>query len=286
MDRLKRTQFWGMDENDDRLIVEIIEGQKTATACPADEYDLPDGEYEDGGFEVGDIVEVYDLKKRRRCLIKITEVYSTTFGNIPEKLWKGEGNISAEEFQADHRFCWSEYKINDDFEMMINHFELLKTFPLLRIATAQDAGSIGDVYLSSRKALMPFAPLVHSDEEVRNWIKHTLIPSEKVLVAEIGKAIVGMCAFSQTETVGWIDHLYLKPERVHNGIGSALLAEALKHLTLPVRLYTFQENELARRFYEQRGFVAIAWGDGSENEEGVPDVLYELKPDSGKIHFT
>jgi len=127
MNRLKRTQFWGVDENDDRLIKQIIAGRKTATACPAAEYFLPDGAYEDGGFGVGDRVEVYDLKKQLRCVIKITEVYTATFASIPEKLWRGEGNKSADEFRQDHRSCWSHLTLTADFEMIINHFGLVKT---------------------------------------------------------------------------------------------------------------------------------------------------------------
>lgn len=126
MARLKRTQFWGKDENDDGLVVQILEGKKTASACPAEEYHLADGEYEDGGFEEGDLVEVYDLRKRFRCLIRITEVYATTFGCFPDKLWKGEGNKSAEQFRIDHRSCWSDHQIDNEFEMMIHHFELVR----------------------------------------------------------------------------------------------------------------------------------------------------------------
>lgn len=63
MNRLKNTQYLDKDENDDRLIKQIITGHKTATACPAEKYYLPGGEYEDGGFEVGDKIEVYDLTK-------------------------------------------------------------------------------------------------------------------------------------------------------------------------------------------------------------------------------
>ena len=34
----------------------------------------------------------------------------------------------------------------------------------------------------------------------------------------------------------------------------------------------------ARHFYEARGFEAIAFGDGSHNEERCPDILYEWRP--------
>lgn len=120
MKRLKRTQFWGRDEDDDRLILQILDGTKTATACPACEYFESDGEFEDGGYEVGDIVEVYDLRGRFRCLIKITEYYTTEFGSIPEKLWRGEGNTSEEEFREDHIFCWPEHEVTDDFQIAVN----------------------------------------------------------------------------------------------------------------------------------------------------------------------
>lgn len=127
MARLKRTQFWGEDENDDRLIRQILAGKKTATACPASIYFEPDGEYEDGGFEVGDLVEVYDLKGNLRCIIRITEYYNTDFGSIPEKLWRGECNSSAEEFQKDHIYCWPEYNVTSEFKIAVNHFELIET---------------------------------------------------------------------------------------------------------------------------------------------------------------
>ena len=41
------------------------------------------------------------------------------------------------------------------------------------------------------------------------------------------------------------------------------------------RLHTFTRNEGARRFYKRHGFVAVAFGEGSSNEEREPDVRYE-----------
>jgi hypothetical protein len=50
-----------------------------------------------------------------------------------------------------------------------------------------------------------------------------------------------------------------------------------------MRLYAFQRNTRARSFYERRGFVAVAFGDGSGNEEGEPDVLYQWTPALGPL---
>ena len=66
------------------------------------------------------------------------------------------------------------------------------------------------------------------------------------------------------------------PALVNQGIGTSLLAQALRTLALPIRLYTFQANAGARRFYERHGFIPIEFTDGQGNEEHCPDVLYEL----------
>ena len=126
MTRLKRMQFPGRTPDDDSLVVEILDGEKTATVCKADEYHLPEGEYDDGGWQIGDLVEVYDLKGRLRCMIRITDVYRVHFGEIPEKLWKGEACRSAEHFREAHRIWWPYYHLTDDFEMMATHFELIE----------------------------------------------------------------------------------------------------------------------------------------------------------------
>lgn len=146
----------------------------------------------------------------------------------------------------------------------------------LRAATANDSTAAADVLLASRKALLPYAPLAHDDAHVHRWVRDVLIPSGGVTVALAGDAIVGVLATSREAGVGWIDQLYLAPDQVGNGIGALLLAHALKNLPLPVRLYTFQANQGARRFYERHGFKAIAFSDGRGNEERCPDVLYEL----------
>ena len=149
-----------------------------------------------------------------------------------------------------------------------------------RKAELNDAAEVASVYLQSRKTFVPFAPLAHSDDEVKGWIVNTLIPNGDVEIALIENEIVGMCGRSCRDPISWIDHLYLKPGFEGRGIGSQLLERALAKLDRPVHLYTFQENRGACRFYERFGFVAIEYGDGSDNEEGVPDVLYALRPNT------
>lgn len=148
----------------------------------------------------------------------------------------------------------------------------------LRAATPDDADALAEVYLRSRKELVACAPLIHSDASVREWIRTRLIPAGQTTVAVVGDEVVGLMAVSTRDGYGFIDQLYLHPEWVGCGVGTRLLERARHALPPPLRLYTFQCNERARRFYESRGFEAIAFGEGSGNEEQCPDVLYEWRP--------
>lgn len=126
MHRLKRAQFWGRTPDDDHLLQQVLDGTKTAAAELAKNWNVSNGEYDDGGCVPGEIVEVYDGRGRLRCHIRITEVYETTFGTIPERLWRGECCASAEDFQRGHRRCWSDEILTDDTCIVGCHFELVK----------------------------------------------------------------------------------------------------------------------------------------------------------------
>ena len=146
----------------------------------------------------------------------------------------------------------------------------------LRAAITEDAPHVAEVLLRSRKAFLPYASLAHTDAEVHQWVREVLIPAGGVTVACAGPSIVGVLAVEREDGISWLNQLYLAPSHVGRGLGTRLLGHALQSLSLPVRLYTFQANVRARRFYERHGFKAIAFTDGGANEEHCPDVLYEL----------
>ena len=147
-----------------------------------------------------------------------------------------------------------------------------------RAATLDDAETVAEVYLRSRKELVACAPLAHSDANVRDWVRRRLIPSGRTTVAVVDGLIVGLLAISQDDQCGWIDQLYLLPAWIGRGLGAQLLEIARSELPPPIRLYSFQCNDRARRFYERRGFTVVRFSDGSGNEEKCPDVLYEWRP--------
>jgi GNAT superfamily N-acetyltransferase len=126
------------------------------------------------------------------------------------------------------------------------------------------------VFLDSFHATYAF-PLAHTDDEVRGWVRDRLIPTLETWVVVDGERVVAL----MTLAPGWIEQLYVAPDRLGEGFGGRLVTLAKERQPAGLTLWTFQVNARARRFYERNGFVAVELGDGSTNEEGQPDVRYE-----------
>jgi GNAT superfamily N-acetyltransferase len=147
---------------------------------------------------------------------------------------------------------------------------------VLRPATSDDARAVAEVLIRSRADYLPFAPSAHPPDDVRAWVADRLVPTGGVTVAEHQGEVVGVLATSLRDGVSWIDQMYVRPGWTGRRVGAQLLVHAHRHLPRPIRLYTFQANAGARRFYERHGYRAIEFTDGQANEERCPDVLYEL----------
>jgi putative acetyltransferase len=144
---------------------------------------------------------------------------------------------------------------------------------ILRLAAADDASAIAILLRTTFRISLPFLPELHTAEEDLGFIRRKVLTEDTVWVAEVAGAVAGFIAFRD----GWIDHLYVHPDRQGGGLGPALLDKALED-GMPRQLWTFQQNARARRFYEARGFRAIRFTEGEDNEEKTPDVLYLWEP--------
>jgi GNAT superfamily N-acetyltransferase len=147
----------------------------------------------------------------------------------------------------------------------------------VRPAAAEDIASVTEVLCASRREYLPYAPMAHTENEVREWIATVLIPGGGVYVAEHESQVVAMLAISHDQDGGWIDQLYVRPGYTGQSVGAQLLRLAHARLTPPIRLFTFQANAGARHFYECQGYRAVRFTDGEGNEERCPDVLYEWR---------
>lgn len=146
-----------------------------------------------------------------------------------------------------------------------------------RTAKNDDVDSVVKILTESRLEYLPYIVSPHTLDEHQWWVREVLIPTGGVVLATINSRDVAVLATSLSEGFGWIDQLYVAPGFISRGIGTALLSHAVSVLPKPIRLWTFQINHKAIRFYEHHGFVAIEFTDGENNEEKSPDVLYELK---------
>jgi GNAT superfamily N-acetyltransferase len=142
---------------------------------------------------------------------------------------------------------------------------------ILRRAAAADAGAFAAIHLAARRQAMPWLPDLHSVDETYTWMAATVLARSTVRVAEVDGRPAGYLALSGSE----LEQLYVAPDRQGRGIGSRLFAEAKALSPAGLRLFAFQRNRRARAFYEARGCVAIAFSDGTANEEQEPDVLYQ-----------
>ena len=140
---------------------------------------------------------------------------------------------------------------------------------IVRRATSCDADAIANVHWASFW-LLTFLPMLHTLEENRHFIANVILDKCDVTVAEDDSGIVAVLARQREE----VRLLYTRPDRIGMGAGTQVIDAAKASDVDALELWCFQANARARRFYEARGFHAIRFTDGADNEERMPDVRY------------
>ena len=140
---------------------------------------------------------------------------------------------------------------------------------IIEKANQSDAAEIAIILRTVVRHNLPYLPELHTLKEDLNYISNIVFPKCQVYIVKDKETIAGFCAFRE----GWIDYLYILPQYQGNGIGAQLLTLA-KAANTEIQLWTFQKNELARKFYESHGFVIVEMTDGEGNEEKEPDIRY------------
>lgn len=147
----------------------------------------------------------------------------------------------------------------------------------LRVARHHESDACVDVYRAAWRG-MRFVPQdLHTADEDRRWMRDVFL-RQLVLVAEAVESgdnpgsssrIVGLLSMSN----GTVHNLYIRPGYQSQGIGRRLLEMAKTCSGGELKLWVFEPNEGAIRFYKRHGFVTVRKTDGRENEEQVPDRL-------------
>ena len=138
----------------------------------------------------------------------------------------------------------------------------------LRPATPLDAGAIGEILYRFQQGT-EWMPELYTWAEVIAFCG-VMIDRGWVTVAVRDNGVQGFLARDGAEVCA----LYLAPGACRQGAGKALLDTA-KAAVPRLTLRTFAANEMAQRFYRREGFAKTSRGDGTGNEEGLPDIAYE-----------
>ncbi|MCU0939454.1 MAG: GNAT family N-acetyltransferase [Burkholderiaceae bacterium] len=150
-----------------------------------------------------------------------------------------------------------------------------------RLATGADAEHVARLFVDTQVRHLTFLP-PPPIEKVAPMMRDEVLPAGRTWVLEASDSgeLLAMLSLAPADAeVHLIERLYVAADRVGTGLGSELLAFALapeQRRGRLVRLWTFQANAGARRFYERQGFVPVRFTDGRDNIERCPDVLYEL----------
>ncbi|MDN3239543.1 GNAT family N-acetyltransferase [Glycomyces tritici] len=172
------------------------------------------------------------------------------------------GDIEAAERELTAQSIWATTRWHAWTAELIRHHEL----PLVRRGWTGEAERITRIFWAARTQ-MTYLPDLYTFEQTQWWVANVMAPQSELWLAELNGVPVGFAALNGT----WLDHLYLEPAHQGRGIGEALLAKA-KRRRPELNLRVFEQNTGARAFYARQGFAEVGSGDGSDNEEHLPDL--------------
>jgi ribosomal protein S18 acetylase RimI-like enzyme len=115
----------------------------------------------------------------------------------------------------------------------------------IRLAFPSEYRRLAELHVLARYD-MTYLPHVHSFASVEKWQREAVLPRQRVWVAEVDGALVRYASLHQ----GFLTNLYIHPSYQGRGIGAHLLTEVKKSSLDGFKLWVFQANHAAIRFYE------------------------------------
>ena len=111
-------------------------------------------------------------------------------------------------------------------------------------------------------------PLVHNVEERADYGRW-LLEHTRVTMIHNSSGVVGFLALEKHI----IQALYIKKDFQGFGFGQAAIKFAQKQFE-ELRLWVFQSNIGAQKFYQRLGFQIVEKSDGEDNDYRLPDIFY------------
>ena len=125
---------------------------------------------------------------------------------------------------------------------------------MLRRATPEDADALAAILRAAMRGAMPWLPELHTPEEDRRFLGEIVLPNEEVWVAERDGLVVGFTALGTRDGADYLQHIYVAPATSgprHRH--ASYCGRAKERRPAGFRLWVFQRNDGARRFYERHG---------------------------------
>ena len=125
----------------------------------------------------------------------------------------------------------------------------------LRPSTESDYDAIAEVWHSSASLPGVGPPTMPTLGELRKWVDLEFAAGWSVTVGVRDGNVVGFVAIKRSQAV--LDQLFVRPGSIGNGLGRALLSEAMAAMPNGFTLFTRSANTRASRFYEKAGLVFL-----------------------------
>jgi ribosomal protein S18 acetylase RimI-like enzyme len=160
---------------------------------------------------------------------------------------------------------------------------------IVREAQCPDAQAIGEIHVrtwqNAYRGQVPDAYLdsLSIEKRTATWQDIILYPKPfaKTFVGSVNGDVIGFCSVGKsrdddaTPETGEMYAIYIDPDFMGKGVGSALMQRGLEHIKesgfTKATLWVLESNRITRRFYEHKGWTA----DGAKKTD--PREGFELR---------
>lgn len=149
----------------------------------------------------------------------------------------------------------------------------------IRVAEPHESDLCAEILREAWRGMWFVPQDLHTLAEDRCWMRDVfqnqlvLVAVETVTSDPGNEAHDGLIVGFLTMGQGTVHNLYIRPSHQGEGIGHELMGTAKASSGGELKLWVFEQNEGAIRFYERHGFTTLRKTDGQDNEEKVPDRL-------------
>jgi len=138
---------------------------------------------------------------------------------------------------------------------MLRNRRVLRTLALrYRELVEPDIEAIARVHRQACLIAYAFMSWSYSEDEVARWYAEKFQIWDWGMVAENDGGVVGFIACTGSH----LDQLFVDPDYQQRGIGTFLLETAMRKSPPARTLNVFEQNIIARRFYERHGFGEVS----------------------------